>query len=286
MCRLVLWSVAFHTPRTVRSISCEFMASMMLLLFSGLVLLGLSLVGNVIGSPTGQKPSAEYMGDTSPHHKISFFHPYTCLDYLRHGVSKCGIYKLFDSNGNSFPAYCDFQSELGSAWTLVMSWSHSRRSLAPFRSTPFKLDSPVNENSQNWNLYRLSLARMRSLQSHSTHWRATCGFPIHGVDFTDYVRGSFKDFNIVDYIGAGQCRKVEFINIRGHLGIRLTARFWQQTGAWLLHIDSSSTGCQFNPSSGSVSGEDNFGFNVITNPKFRCHEDNDSTTQWWFGGHL
>ena len=39
MCRLVLWSVAFLTLRTVRSICSKFMASMMLLLFSGLVLL-------------------------------------------------------------------------------------------------------------------------------------------------------------------------------------------------------------------------------------------------------
>ncbi|XP_068729869.1 uncharacterized protein [Montipora capricornis] len=265
------------------------MASKVLMLCAGVILLGLYAAGKQNDSQTKKNAPADCTGNSCPHPKSSdqeTFHPYSCLDYLREGASNCGIYKLFDSSGNSFPAYCDFQSEPGSAWTLVMSWSHSRRSLAPFRSTAFKIDSPVNENAQNWNLYRLSLARMRSLQSQSTHWRATCGFPIHGVDFTDYVRGSFKDFNIVDYIGDGQCKKVEFINIRGHLGIRLTARFWQQAGRWLLHIDSSLTGCQFNASSGSVSSEDNFGFNGNTNPKFRCNEDKHSTTQWWFGGHL
>ena len=216
----------------------------------------------------------------------SAFHPFSCLDQLKQGFSKCGIYKLFDSNGNTFPAYCDFQSEPGTVWTLVMSWSQAHRALAPFRSVPFNVNSPVNENAQNWNLYRLSLARMRSLQSHSTHWRAICSYPTHGVDFRDYVRGNFKDFNIVDYIGAGQCKKVEFVNIRGHKGMHLTASFWQSTGSNGLHIDSGSTGCQFNPSSGAVWSEDNFGLYLYTNPKFRCSKDNQSTTQWWFGSHL
>ncbi|XP_068728640.1 uncharacterized protein, partial [Montipora capricornis] len=208
-----------------------------------------------------------------------------CLDYLRHGVSKCGIYKLFDSSGNSFPAYCDFQSELGSAWTLVMSWSHSRRGLVPFRNTPFKFDAPVNENAQNWNLYRLSLALMRSLKSHSTHWRATCSFPIHGVDYRDYVRGNFKDFNIVDFLGSCECKKVEFGNIRGHVGMHVTVSFWQKTNSWLLHI-STPNNFQFKPSAGSVSSEDNFGGYWASNPAFRCSENDASTAQWWFGGHL
>ena len=214
------------------------------------------------------------------------FHPYSCLDYLKQGASKCGIYKLFDSSGNSYPAYCDLQSEPGSAWTLVMSWSNSNRKLTPFHLTPFKYNAPVNENAQNWNLYRLSLARMKSLQSYSTHWRATCSYPTHGVDFKDYVRGNFRDFNIVDFLGRAQCKKVEYINIRGHIGIHLTARFWQTTNDCLLHVDSSTTGCQFNPTSGSVSGEDNFGHYRVISPKFRCTEEIHSTTQWWFGGHL
>ena len=165
-----------------------------------------------------------------------------------------------------------------------MSWSNSNRKLTPFHLTAFKYNAPVNENAQNWNLYRLSLARMKSLQSHSTHWRATCSYPTHGVDFKDYVRGNFKDFNIMSYSQAGQCKKVEHINIRGHIGMHLTARFWQKSD--LLHTDSSLTGCQFNPTSGSVSGEDNFGHYNVINPKFLCTEENHSTTQWWFGGHL
>ena len=58
------------------------------------------------------------------------FHRFSCLDYRKQGVSKCDVYKLVDSNGNSFPGYCDFQSERGTVWTPVMSWSHARRALA------------------------------------------------------------------------------------------------------------------------------------------------------------
>ena len=165
-----------------------------------------------------------------------------------------------------------------------MSWANMYRKLPAFQKNPFKNNAPVNENSLYWNLYRLSLTRMRSLQDHSTHWRATCSYPTHGVDFRDYVRGNFKDFNIVDYIG-GKCMKVENVNIRGHMGIHLTTRVWQGN-TYMLHIDSSSSGCQFDPRSGSVSSEDNFGSYWSINPKFRCTEGPHSTTQWWFGAHL
>ena len=167
-----------------------------------------------------------------------------------------------------------------------MSWSNANRKLPAFLKTPFKYNAPVNENAQNWNLYRLSLTRMKSLQAHSTHWRATCSYPTHGVDFSDYVRGSFKDFNIVDYLGSNKCKKVEYINIRGHLGMHLTVPFWQVANTFLLHVDSSHTTCQFKANSGSVSSEDNFGYHWTINPKFRCTQGTHSTTQWWFGAHL
>ena len=167
-----------------------------------------------------------------------------------------------------------------------MSWANKNRAWSAFRRNSLRENAPVNENSLIWNMYRLSLTRMRSLQAHSTHWRATCNYPTHGVDFTDYVRGNFKDFNIVEYLNDGKpCRKVELVNIRGHMGIHLTARFWKST-SYLLHIDSSQTGCNFNPTSGSVSSEDNFGYHATINHKFRCTAGDLSTTQWWFGAHL
>ena len=196
------------------------------------------------------------------------------------------MYRLYDFSGNSFPAYCDFKSEPGFAWTLVMSWANKYRALSAFRKYAFKDNAPVNENSLIWNMYRLSLTRMRSLQVHSTHWRATCSYPTHGIDFTDYIRGNFKDFNIVDFTEADQCKKVEFVNIRGDIGLHLNATFWQMAKIYLLHLESTASGCNFSASSGSVPSEDNFGYYVTINSKFRCTAGDLSTTQWWFGAHL
>ncbi|CAH3046346.1 unnamed protein product [Porites evermanni] len=43
----------------------------------------------------------------------------------------------------------------------------------------------------------------------------------------DYVGGNFKDFNIMDFLGNGECKRVKYVDIRGHNGTNLTAPFWQ-----------------------------------------------------------
>jgi len=76
------------------------------------------------------------------------FRPTSCLDYLSRGDSKCGMYKLYDNAGNSYPAYRDLKSEPGTAWTLVMSWANMHRALSQFRTVPLNGNAPVNENAQ------------------------------------------------------------------------------------------------------------------------------------------
>ena len=137
------------------------------------------------------------------------------------------------------------KSELGTAWTMVMPWTPINRRLSSFCKIPFKYNSPQNEDALNWDLYRLSVARMRFLQTHSTHSRATCSYPSHGIDSRDYLRGNFKDFNIFDFVGGRQCKKLEYVNIRGRVGTDLTAPFCQKLNTWTLHIDSTHTHCQF-----------------------------------------
>ena len=105
--------------------------------------------------------------------------------------------------------------------------SRKSKTLSIFQN-PFKYNAPQNEDALNWDLYRPCLARMRFLQTHSTQWRATCSYPTHGIDFRDYRHGNFKDFNIFDFVGERQCKKVEYVNIRGHVGTDLTAPFWQK----------------------------------------------------------
>ena len=96
------------------------------------------------------------------------------------------------------------------------------------------------------------------------------------------------DFNIIDYVGSGTCKKVEYINIRGHVATDLTVPFWQKLNAYTLHTDSTYTHCQFKVAkSGAVREEDNFGWYASgMSTKFRCTQGTQSTTQWWFGGHI
>ena len=90
-----------------------------------------------------------------------------------------------------------------------MSWATSNKNMAQFQSTPFSKNSPVDENLPNWNKYRMSLSMMNDLSTQSTHWRATCSFPTHGVDYVDYVRGKFVDLDVVNFVGNGVCKRVE-----------------------------------------------------------------------------
>ena len=213
------------------------------------------------------------------------FRPTSCAEYGQQGVSKDGIYKIYDNDGNSFPVFCDLKSEPSIAWTLVMSWSRENRRISAFQNAPLQVNAPENENSPSWDRYRLSLERMRSLQVHSTRWRATCSYPTYGIDFRDYLRGNFKDFSIVDFLGIGECNRVEYVNIRGHNGTNLTVPFWADLKLG-LHTDSSGVLCKFDASVGAVVSEDNFGVYWAFNTNFRCTQADNSTTQWWFGAHL
>lgn len=214
----------------------------------------------------------------------------SCLDYLHHGQSKSGFYLLWDK-GKRYLAYCDFASEPGSAWTLVMSWSLRHKHLPHFRSKAFMQDAPLNHKTPNWEMYRQTLARMKSIRSRSTHWRATCWFEdFHqGTHFSyeDYLRGKFSDFDIMSWAGSSSCQPVDYVNIRGHSAYGgQTAQFWQAKDQYTLHIDSSQTKCDFKPNGGAVGGEDNFGFYGTVGTRFRCTYYNYRTTQWWFGGYL
>ena len=177
-------------------------------------------------------------------------------------------------------------SESGKAWTLVTSWATKNKNMAEFKTKVLSTDSPVEENLPNWNKYRMSLSMMKNLGAQSTHWRATCNFPTHGVDYVDYVRGKFVDFDVVNFLGNDVCKRVEYVNIRGHECSTCTVAWWQTAKTFFLHTDSTAFKCGFSPSQGALLSEDNFGFYYTVNPDFRCTADASATTNWWFGGNI
>ena len=176
-------------------------------------------------------------------------------------------------------------SESGKAWTLVMSWATSNKDMAEFQSTPLSTDSPVDKDFPNWNKYRMSLSMMNDLSAQSTHWRATCSFPTYGVDYADYVRGKFADFDIVNFLGNNVCKRMEYVNVRGHQCSDCDLPWWQTSGGYGLHTDTYGMACGFDATQGSLYAEDNFGYYYTVNSKFRCTANGNATTNWWFGGN-
>ena len=195
-----------------------------------------------------------------------------------------GIYHIVDQQNVSFPVYCDFDSEVGAAWTLIQS--HSFQNNSDFKSKPFFFyDMPINHDAPEWNTYRVSKSRMKSIRDVSTHWRATCNFPTDGVDYRDYWRVSLESLDLLVDSGktSGFCLLSEFVNVHGNQCTNCTVLCGYST-QYSLNLDSSShslsNGCDL---SGGIGNEDNFGWYAVTNPAFRCTSSASSTTQYWLG---
>jgi len=211
--------------------------------------------------------------------------PNSCMDLFMIGQNSNGYYQIAGAGGDTWIVYCDFNSELGSVWTLVMSWSLENAPMPAFRSRSLTQDEPVNELSPNWEVYRMSREQMKFLKAKSTHWRVTCQFDIVDVDYQDYMRGNFANFDITSFLGEQICKAVDYINVRGISG-HTTATFWQAENISLLHTDTSHDTCDFNARAGAKGSENNFGHYVYTNDAFTCTSGPSATTQYWFGSYI
>ena len=200
-------------------------------------------------------------------------------------VNVSGVYNISNQHNKSFPVFCGFGPEPGTAWTLIQS--HSLKNNHDFRHQAFYLhDMPRNQDVPEWNNYRLSKSRMKSIQDVSTHWRATCNFPTDGVDYRDYIRVSLKSLNLLQKpTESAFCVLTEFVNVRNHNCSHCTV--WIGYGSeYSLHMDSyysSNKGCGFR--GGASKDEDNFGFYQTQNQDFRCTSSENSTTQYWLGSY-
>ena len=175
------------------------------------------------------------------------------------------------------------------AWTLVQSFKYTHR--MSYIDNPIYQDKPRNQDSLQWEDYRLSRSRMDDIHKDSnSKWRFTCNFDKDGLLHTDYVITTHADIPILSLPNNYEaCGKFEFIDIRGNNCTNCKVLIAQKVN-WSFHIDSYHTKekCLTNTFPDSFrcdgSGEDNFGFYVCVNPKHRCSSTNESTTQVWFGG--
>ena len=146
----------------------------------------------------------------------------------------------------------------------------------------------ISGDAPNWQAYLIKRPYLLWLRDHSTHWRATCRYNTDGTVYTDYLRASLEDFDIIKDVPLKDdtCRPYEYVNIRGNECVNCTALTGYKKGIFPLHIDSYfiHRSCDFDASKTAIYDEDNFGMYDSTNPKFRCTSDSSDTTQFWIGG--
>ncbi|CAB3996395.1 Hypothetical predicted protein [Paramuricea clavata] len=158
----------------------------------------------------------------------------SCLDHFNHGSKTSGEYTILDWQQKPRTVYCDMESEPGSVWTLIMSFTIANNALAPHKA--MYENAPANEYTPNWSNYRMSLNQLTDLRNKTSHWRATCSFQEYGDDIhTDYVRAVFTDFDLMGEFW-GACKKASYISVMGRNCSECTS-LWSQGKGYSPHTD-------------------------------------------------
>ncbi|XP_022781730.1 uncharacterized protein LOC111322809 [Stylophora pistillata] len=220
-------------------------------------------------------------------HKSSVGSRYYNLRRFLHGKNTSGVLLRNKKLLNEL-VFCDFNSEPEFAWNLIESFSLSNKSRFQKDIVLYDDYQAISGDAPNWHAYLIKRPYLLWLRNSSTHWRATCRYNTDGTVYTDYLRASLEDFDIIidQPTMTDVCRPYEYVNIRGNECVNCTARTWYKKGDYPLHIDSGKQNdCDFDEhSKDAVSSEDNFGYYSKINSKFRCTSSDSDTTQLWIGG--
>ena len=168
-----------------------------------------------------------------------------------------------------------------------MSQSYHNRRVQQLTKVPLYKDGSLNASNPNWEAYRLNLKQMSELKDVSSHWRITCNFPTKVLDYRDYVRGNFSQFNILNFEGEKKCKVIDYVNVKGYNCSQCTAAWWQDADN-ILHHDLSLGSCSFESFAKVVSvwNADYFGYYENTDNLFSCCSEKSSNTNHWFGAHI
>ncbi|XP_048575881.1 uncharacterized protein LOC116604856 [Nematostella vectensis] len=170
----------------------------------------------------------------------------SCLDYLRRGRKENGKYLIYVPGfDNLRRVICDFTTEPGWAWTLLMSFARKNWLIPAFLEVGLNKEYGYGIVHLDLEKYRMTLAEMRGVRDISTHVRATTNYsPNQGISTRDYVRAKISNLDPTTFLGLGTCIKVELISIRGVPGTDITVPFWQKDTI-ILHTDVSHGECAY-----------------------------------------
>ncbi|XP_028404816.1 uncharacterized protein LOC114527381 [Dendronephthya gigantea] len=130
----------------------------------------------------------------------------SCFDYLWNDrTAKSGYYDIWEKNTMvKTRVYCEMRPDEMEAWTLMMSYSKQNNGY--YERVPFEEDSPRDESDASSGDYRLSLAKMKSIQNgmegeRKVEWKATCGYSFDDGKSTsdDFVRNSFQTLDLFNF---------------------------------------------------------------------------------------
>ena len=201
------------------------------------------------------------------------------------------IYTILDDNLNPFKVFCDFEKQNSAIWSWTLVQSYELYENHRFLWSSLLKDVSKQKHRPNWHLHRHGRSRMLSVRNESTKWRITCSYnTTNGVDYRDYVQGSFSTIDLLHFDGA-KCVKVDYISIRGQNCSNCTAFAFQKVA--IFHFPSNRGNCEFQldhykdctPSETHKlkKFESNFGFYGCANEEHRCSAHPNATTQTWFG---
>lgn len=246
-----------------------------------------------INSP--QQPWKRFICESCP----EGYHGETCNEPIMscrgyaNGSRISGMYKIVGFNKSVYEVYCYFDSD--GAWTLVQSYSFANGSdNAKFRK-PLSLNFPISENNLAWNGYRLGKARMESIEKSSKFLRFTCEhkkFP--KVEESDYIQILLRDLKvdvlaINGYTDHFQIQRGKIGQLKLDDGCLFYLYQFRNTNLYALAYLHT---CAIVPSATTSSCNSQsffslFGHYQSDNACFEkthgCVNNNESTTQLWFG---
>ena len=117
---------------------------------------------------------------------------------------------LDDDQDNPFKVYCDFDNNSSLVWTLLQP---DQLNYEDNFSISFSLDKPFSQDRSSQSNY-LSKSRMESIERDSTKQRLTWRYNTDGLVYTDYLRASTNELNILTFKKCGECIRMENISVR------------------------------------------------------------------------
>ena len=214
--------------------------------------------------------------------------PRTCAAFFKHPP---GLQVIYDENNSPITVFCQYDSVLKIAMTLVMSFSRDLEQT--YAKQSLQNDFPRKKDFHNWEDYRLPLSHMASIRDNgSTHWIYTCSYPSRGLDKIDYLRSKFSVTDILTYrwIEETSCTNImEYINIRGKFCYECATHISQ--GKYIFNVAGDKVNCgdlsevklETCPVGKPVRY---FGKYNCYSPNFHCTATSTSTTQLWFGQYV